>query len=207
MGVQVIEIFTREMEIPEFIANTPRRCYHCKKELFEFCRKEAEDRGLKYVVDGSNVDDTGDFRPGMEAAKQLMVHSPLKEAGLTKAEIRDISREFGLSTWDKPSLACLSSRFPYGTKLTPERIAKVEKAEEVLHRLGFRQIRVRYHGDLARLEVEPQEIGRFIDPELRGKVVVDLKGIGFIYVTLDLQGYRTGAMNESLKSGSTEGFQ
>jgi pyridinium-3,5-biscarboxylic acid mononucleotide sulfurtransferase len=199
MGVRWIEIFTQEMENPEFTANTPRRCYHCKKELFALCRRRAEDLGLKHVADGSNLDDTGDFRPGMEAARELRVRSPLKEAGLTKAEIREISRELGLPTWDKPSLACLSSRFPYGTELTPDRIEQVQKAESILRGLGFRQLRVRYHGELARLEVEPGEINRFLDPALRKKVVEEIKKAGFIYVALDLQGYRTGAMNENLK--------
>jgi pyridinium-3,5-biscarboxylic acid mononucleotide sulfurtransferase len=203
MGVRWVEIFTEEMANPEFTANTPRRCYHCKKELFALCRRNAQDLGLQHVADGSNMDDTGDFRPGMEAARELQIRSPLKEAGLTKAEIREISREFGLPTWDKPSLACLSSRFPYGTTLTLERIGQVEEAENILHRLGFRQLRVRYHGELARLEVEPGEINRFLDPALRQKVVEELKRVGFIYVTLDLQGYRTGAMNETLKGPRT----
>lgn len=198
LGVRTVEISTDELEIPEFAGNSPRRCYYCKKELFSLCRKKADGLGLKHVADGSNLDDAGDFRPGMEAARELEVRSPLKEAGLTKAEIRELSRSLGLPTWDKPSLACLSSRFPYGTKITLQRLEQVQKAEHYLHSLGFRQLRVRYHGDLARVELEPSEINLLLDEKLRKQVVRFLKEVGFIFVTLDLQGYRTGAMNEGL---------
>jgi uncharacterized protein len=204
MGIRYIEVLSKELEIPGFTCNTPRRCYYCKKELFELCRKKAEDLGLKHVVDGSNYDDLGDYRPGMEAARELGVRSPLMEASLTKEEVRQLSRWMGLPTWDKPSFACLSSRFPYGTEITPERLEKVRKAEEHLRCLGFRQLRVRYHGDLARVELEGKDIDRLLDEMLRQQVVRFLKEVGFIYVTLDLQGYRTGAMNESLNLQKTQ---
>lgn len=200
MGVSLIEMTTKEMEDPEFTANSPRRCYYCKKELFSLCLRIAEEKGLKYITDGSNADDRGDYRPGMEAAREMGIRSPLQEAGLTKQEIREISRKLNLPTWDKPSLACLSSRFPYGTEITSRRLEQVQKAEEYLRRLGFRQLRVRYHGELARLEVEPQGFDRFCDAEFRKDLVRGLKEIGFVYITLDLQGYRTGAMNEALRA-------
>ncbi|MBI5967074.1 MAG: ATP-dependent sacrificial sulfur transferase LarE [Deltaproteobacteria bacterium] len=198
-GIRYFELFSNEFQIPGFSQNTPRRCYHCKKELFSLCRKKAETLGLKYVADGSNLDDTADYRPGMEAAQELGIRSPLKEAGLTKKDVRELSYQMGLPTWDKPSFACLASRFPYGTEITVQRLEQVEKAEDFLRGLGFRQLRVRYHGELARVELEPEEIGRLLEEKLRTEIVRFLKEVGFIYVTLDLQGYRTGAMNEGLK--------
>jgi uncharacterized protein len=198
IGVRWVEVFTNELQIPGFVSNSPRRCYHCKKELFSLCREEAKSLGLKYVADGSNLDDIGDYRPGMDAARELGIRSPLKEAGLTKKEIRELSRSLGLPTWDKPSLACLASRFPYGTEITPPRLEQVQKSEDFLRGLGFRQLRVRYHGEIARVEVETSELSRFLDEKIRARVVAFIKEAGFIYVTLDLQGYRTGAMNEGL---------
>ena len=196
--VRLVEVYSNELEIPAFKENSPRRCYYCKQELFQKCREKAGEMGLRYVADGANFDDRGDYRPGMEAARELGIRSPLMEAGLTKADIREISRHLGLPTWNKPSLACLASRFPYGTEISPVRLQLVEKAEEHLRSLGFGQVRVRYHGDLARIEVEPSEIHRLLDSNLREKVVRGLKEAGFTYITLDLQGYRTGAMNETL---------
>ena len=198
MGVRYVEVFSNELKIPSFVQNSPRRCYHCKTELFGLCREKAKTLGLQYVSDGSNWDDTGDFRPGMEAARELGVRSPLKEAGLTKEEIREFSRSMGLPTWDKPSLACLASRFPYGTEITPPRLEQVQKAEEFLRALGLRQLRVRYHGNLARIEIPPGDFKRFMEGAKREQVLRALKDAGFTYVTLDLQGYRTGAMNEAL---------
>ena len=203
MGVRWEEVQSNELELSCFTQNTPQRCYYCKHELFGLCQEKAKAMGLKYVADGSNLDDTGDFRPGMEAARELGVRSPLMEAGLTKAEVRELSCWMGLPTWDKPSLACLSSRFPYGTEITLPRLEQVQLAENHLRRLGFRQLRVRYHGDLARVEVEAQEVNRLLDEKLREQVVRSLKEVGFIYVTLDLQGYRTGAMNEGLNIRKT----
>ena len=196
--VRLVEVYSNELEIPAFKENSPRRCYYCKRELFQKCREKAGEMGLRYVADGANFDDRGDYRPGMEAARELGIRSPLMEAGLTKADIREISRHLGLPTWNKPSLACLASRFPYGTEISPVRLQLVEKAEEHLRSLGFGQVRVRYHGDLTRIEVEPSEIHRLLDSNLREKVVRGLKEAGFTYITLDLQGYRTGAMNETL---------
>jgi len=198
MGVRWVEVFTNELQIPSFVNNSPRRCYHCKKELFTLCREKAEAMGFKYLADGSNLDDTGDYRPGMDAALELGVRSPLKEAGLTKKEIRELSRSLELPTWDKPSMACLASRFPYGTEITPPRLEQVQKSEAFLRGLGFRQLRVRYHGEIARVEVEASELSRFLDEKIRARVITFLKEAGFTYVTLDLQGYRTGAMNEGL---------
>ncbi len=204
MGVRVVEVSSREMEIPDFAANTPRRCYYCKKELFAICRERADALHCRYILDGTNSDDTNDFRPGMEAARELGVRSPLREAGLTKHDIRMLSRSLGLPTWDKPSLACLSSRFPYGTEITLPRLEQVSRSEEYLRSLGFKQLRVRYHGDLARVEVDPGDIPLLLDPKLRAGVTRRLKKAGFAYVTLDLQGYRTGAMNETLSPRQKE---
>jgi uncharacterized protein len=198
LGVRLIEVTTKEMEDPEFTANTRRRCYHCKKELFQLAWGKAREIGLKFVIDGTNFDDRQDYRPGSEAARELGIRSPLQEAMLTKAEIREISREMKLPTSEKPSMACLASRFPYGMEITRERLEQVQKAESFLRKMGFDQVRVRYHGNLARIEVEPEEIGRFFNPELRDRVIKNLRELGFVYITLDLRGYRTGAMNESL---------
>jgi len=197
-GISFVEIFSNELAIPAFKENSPRRCYYCKYELFQECRQKAESQGLRYVADGANTDDRGDYRPGMEAGRELGVRSPLMEAGFTKAEIRELSQSLGLPTWNKPSLACLASRFPYGTEITGSRLDQVGRAEAHLKRLGFTQLRVRYHGNLARVEVEAREMDRLLDPKLREEVVRSLKEEGFTYVALDLQGYRTGAMNEAL---------
>jgi uncharacterized protein len=205
MGVRYVEVFSNELKIPSFVQNSPRRCYHCKTELFGLCREKAKTLGLKFVSDGSNWDDTGDFRPGMEAARELGVRSPLKEAGLTKEEVRELSKSMGLPTWDKPSLACLASRFPYGTEITPPRLEQVQKSEVFLRALGLGQLRVRYHGNLARIEVPPGDFKRIVEGERREQVLRALKEAGFTYVTLDLQGYRTGAMNEVLEKEQKKG--
>lgn len=196
MGVRQIVAESNELEIPGFAQNDRRRCYHCKSELFSLCRDKAVELGFQNVLDGSNADDLKDYRPGREAACELAVRSPLLEAGLTKDDIRELSRRLGLATWDKQPFACLSSRFPYGTEITPERLAQVDRCEAFLRKSGFRNYRVRYHGETARIEVDPAEIPRFLQPDLRRSVVEEFKGAGFTYVALDLQGYRTGSMNE-----------
>ncbi len=178
--------------------NDPDRCYHCKKELFSHMVQIASERGLNYVLDGANADDADDYRPGSRATKELGVRSPLRDLGLTKERIRAMSRELGLPTWNKPSYACLASRVPYGTALTPENLEQVELAEDELRRLGFHQFRVRHHGDLARIELMPAEMDKIVSPDMRHDVVRRLQLIGFKYVAMDLLGYRTGSMNEVL---------
>ncbi|MBI5885452.1 MAG: ATP-dependent sacrificial sulfur transferase LarE [Deltaproteobacteria bacterium] len=196
-----IVVESNELEIPNFADNSEKRCYFCKSELFRIACEKAASMGFANVVDGSNADDLQDYRPGKTAATELGVRSPLQEARLTKDEIRLLSRDLGLPTWDKPSFACLSSRFPYGTAITQDRLDKVSRAEELLRSLGFTQFRVRYHNETARIEVDPGALARFLDEGLRKEIVEGFKEIGFVYVTLDLQGYRTGSMNEPMSSG------
>ncbi|GAB4263939.1 MAG: ATP-dependent sacrificial sulfur transferase LarE [Deferrisomatales bacterium] len=190
-------IVSEELDVPGFAENPKNRCYFCKKELFGKLREVADREGLPHVADGSNVDDRGDYRPGRQAARELGVRSPLDEAGLTKEEIRVLSRALGLPTWDKPAFACLSSRFPYGTPITREKVSQVGRAEEGLRELGLRVLRVRHHGEVARLEVGPEEFAQLVNG-LRDEAVRIVKEAGYTYVALDLQGYRTGAMNEVL---------
>lgn len=196
LHVRQLVVESNELEIPGFADNDPRRCYYCKHELFTICRQKARELGFTFILDGANADDLADYRPGREAACELAVRSPLLEAGLTKNEIRYLSREFNLPTWYKQPFACLSSRFPYGTEITPERLARVDRCETFLRHHKFRNYRVRYHGETARIEVAPEEISRLLDEELRQAVVGEFKAAGFTYVALDLQGYRTGSMNE-----------
>jgi uncharacterized protein len=191
-------ITTSEMDSPEYTANAPDRCYHCKQELFGRLTALARRRGFAAVVDGNNADDRGDYRPGREAAREHGVRSPLDEAGLTKADIRQLSQRLGLPTWDEPASACLSSRIPYGDEVTVEKLRMIEQAEDVLHSLGFRHCRVRHHGDVARLELNAEDMARAIGIGVRETIVKDLKAIGYRYVSLDLQGYRTGSLNEVL---------
>ncbi len=190
-------IVSEELEVPGFADNPKNRCYFCKKELFGKLREVADAEGLPHVVDGSNADDRGDYRPGRQAARELGVRSPLDEAELTKQEIRELSKAMGLPTWDKPAFACLSSRFPYGVRITRDKVTQVGRAEEALRELGLRVLRVRHHGDVARLEVGPEEFDRVANG-LRELVVAAVRAAGYAYVALDLQGYRTGAMNEVL---------
>jgi uncharacterized protein len=195
IGGRHLVIVSEELDIPEFRDNPRNRCYYCKKELFGKLREIADREGLVHVLDGTNCDDSSDHRPGKVAAAELQVRSPLEEAGFTKQDIRELSRDMGLVTWDKPAFACLSSRFPYGTAITPARVDQVGTAEEALRGLGFRTLRVRYHGDVARIELGEDEFARAVGAA-RDEVIRLVKNAGFAYVALDLQGYRTGAMNE-----------
>lgn len=185
-------IETAELARPGYVANAPDRCYFCKAELFECLGNLARTEGCAWVLDGANVNDFGDIRPGREAARQYGVRSPLVEAGLTKADIRRISKAMGLPTWEKPAMACLASRIPHGIPVTIERLGQVEKAEVVLHALGFRQVRVRHHEAIARIELPPEERARLLDPALAADVVERVKAAGYQYVVLDLEGYRPG---------------
>ncbi len=192
-------IETREFENSLYVANNADRCYHCKAELFTELDRIAAERRFAAVAYGVNADDTSDFRPGQRAAAEHRVLAPLLEAGLRKAEIRELSRRAGLPTWDRPASACLSSRIPYGTPVTPEALNLVERGEAVLRSLGFRQFRVRYHQELARIEISPEELPRALDPAMARTMADRFKALGFAYVTLDLEGYRQGALNAVLK--------
>ena len=196
MGAECVVIHPDELSDPDYAANPADRCYFCKKHLFGRIAEVAGERGFAQVLDGSNADDAGDYRPGRRAAGELGVKSPLMEAGLTKAEIRALSRNAHLPTADKPAMACLASRIPYGTPVTAGVLAQVERAEEVLRAAGFAQCRVRHHGEVARIEVAIAEMPRLLDESVRGTVVRDIKAAGYRYVTLDLQGYRMGSLNE-----------
>jgi uncharacterized protein len=198
MGARHRVIHTSELEIEHFANNPPERCFYCKSELFGKLLEIAREEGLEAVADGSNVDDTADHRPGMQAAAELGVRSPLQEAGLTKEDIRAISKELGLPTWDKPSFACLASRFPYGDRITPEKLNRVGAAEEFLRGLGVSQVRVRDHGDIARVEVSTEDFDLVMRGDNRERVAAELRRLGYLYVTLDLEGYRTGSMNAPL---------
>lgn len=197
-GIRHIVFYPDEMAIDGFCENPVNRCYICKKDLFSKIRQIASENGFDVVAEGSNMDDLGDYRPGMKALEELAIMSPLKEAGLTKAEIRKLSYDLGLKTYDKPSFACLASRFVYGETITREKLAMVEKAEELLMSHGFRQMRVRIHGMMARIELLPEDISRMAEPGLRQEIAEKMKAIGFTYTSLDLTGYRTGSMNESI---------
>ncbi|HUT26246.1 MAG TPA: ATP-dependent sacrificial sulfur transferase LarE [Sumerlaeia bacterium] len=197
---------TSEIEIPGFAENPPDRCYHCKSELFRTLWSIAKEEGLDHVADGTTAGDLKDFRPGRRAAGEMEVASPLLEAGLTKDDIRALSRDMGLPTWDKPAFACLSSRFPYGERITQDKLSQVGAAEAFLRELGVRQCRVRHHGTIARIEVAPEDFAR-LTGGLREKIVARLRELGFAYVTLDLSGYRTGSMNETLDARILDAHQ
>ena len=198
-GIRQIVCQSEELSIEGFSKNPPNRCYLCKRELFEKIWKIARENGIDNVAEGSNLDDNGDYRPGLKAVAELGVKSPLREAGLSKEDIRALSRELGLPTWNKQSFACLSSRFVYGETISPEKLRMVDCAEQLLMDYGFHQIRVRIHGTLARIEVLPEEFGRLIEEPIRTDITKKFREYGFTYVTMDLVGYRTGSMNETLK--------
>ncbi len=198
-GIRQVVIPAEELDLDGLRHNPPDRCYHCKREIFRKIRQAAEKNGIAVVAEGSNTDDIGDYRPGMRAVRELGVVSPLLAAGLTKAEIRELSREMSLPTWSKPAFACLASRFVYGEPITDEKLRMVDRAEQLMMSLGFRQFRVRIHGTLARIEVLPEELSLAMKEENRRQITEKLKEFGFSYVTLDLAGYRTGSMNEVLK--------
>lgn len=199
IGARQILIETRELERLGYRENSPERCFFCKDELFTKLTPLARREGLNVVVYGEIADDRSDHRPGARAAREHRVRAPLADAGLTKLEIRRLSRELGLATWDKPSMACLSSRIPYGTEVTADTLSKVETAEEVLRDLGLRQFRVRHHGTIARIEVDPRDFEELLRSPLRERVIDRIKAVGYLYVALDLEGYRTGSMNEVVR--------
>jgi pyridinium-3,5-biscarboxylic acid mononucleotide sulfurtransferase len=199
LGCRHIVLESHEMSNPLFAQNPVNRCFFCKDELYRICRGEADKLGIQTIVDGTNLDDLKDHRPGLQAANQWGVRHPLVEAEMTKADIRRYSRELALPTWEKPSSPCLSSRFPYGTEINLERLKKVADCEVFMKELHFREFRVRYHGDLARIEVAQNEIDRLFEKAIRDAVVKRFKEIGFNYVTIDLQGFRSGSLNEALQ--------
>lgn len=199
LGIRHIVPDSHELANPSFTQNPANRCFFCKDELYRICREQADHLGVATVIDGTNLDDLRDHRPGLKAAKEWGVRHPLVETEMTKDDIRRYSRELNLPTWDKPSSPCLSSRFPYGTEIDLERLKKIGACELFLKELNFREFRVRYHGDIARIEVAQNEFHRLLEKATRDAVVQKFKQIGFLYVSLDLQGYRTGSMNESLR--------
>lgn len=199
IGAKHLWVESHEMDREEYRANPSNRCFYCKDELFSIALREASTMNLGVVMDGANLDDRGDHRPGRLAAQNYEVRSPLDEAEISKEEVRQISKALGLPTWDKPAIACLASRFPYGTRITRERIEKITACEGVLRDLGLRQFRARYHDTILRVEISPEEFDYVMQPTIRGPLVERCKEQGFLYVTLDLQGYRSGSMNEALK--------
>lgn len=196
LGLHHRVIRSEELANPDYANNPTSRCYHCKIELYGLLRQIADDEGYAHVVDGTNADDVGDFRPGRKAAQEKRVTSVLQELGFTKKDIREASRGMGLKTANKPAFACLASRFPYGIKITEDALRAVEQAENLVRDLGFAQVRVRVHNDIARIELAPEDIARFLDEAVRASIVNGLKSLGYRYVTLDLQGYRSGSLNE-----------
>ncbi len=199
LGIRQVAFESDELNIEGFSQNPPNRCYLCKRELFGKMMKIAESEGAAVVVEGSNLDDEGDYRPGLQAIKELGILSPLRSIGFTKDDIRALSRHLNLPTWDKQSFACLSTRFVYGETITKEKLGMVDKAEQLLLDLGFHQVRVRIHATMARIEVLPEEFEKLISEEIRTKITSSLKSFGFTYVSMDLTGYRTGSMNEVIK--------
>jgi uncharacterized protein len=202
VGARHLVVDSNELEVPGYAENPLNRCYLCKHNLFTVCEAKAGELGIEEIVDGLNLDDLHDYRPGIKAAGEKRVRHPLVEAELTKAEIRELSRALGLPTWDRPASPCLSSRFPYGTRITLEGLEQVERGERLLHAMGFRVARVRYHGEVARLEVEQAEIARLLEPATRERVDRELRKLGFRFVTVDLKGFRSGSLNEGLAAAA-----
>jgi pyridinium-3,5-biscarboxylic acid mononucleotide sulfurtransferase len=198
IGARHLVIESDELAIPGYAGNPLNRCYLCKTNLFTVCEAKASELGFDVIVDGLNLDDLRDYRPGIQAATEKRVRHPLVEAKMTKADIRALSRSLGLPTWDRPASPCLSSRFPYGTRITPEGLRQVEQGEHLLHAMGFTIARVRYHGELARIEVEADSIERLVRPEIREPLERELKKLGFRFVTIDLKGFRSGSLNEGI---------
>ncbi|MGC9975294.1 MAG: ATP-dependent sacrificial sulfur transferase LarE [Syntrophales bacterium] len=205
IGAQHIIVLTNELNDPNFSSNPPERCYYCKKELFMKLTGLLKRHGLNFIIDGSTCDDERDFRPGMRAIAEFGVRSPLKEAGFTKEDIKKLSKEMNLPTWDKPPLPCLSTRFPYGTKITKEKVLRVGRAEEFLAGFGIRQLRVRDHGNMARIEVLRADMSIFLDEKISNLIIEKFKALGYAYVALDIQGYRMGSMNEPLRKEAEDG--
>ncbi len=197
-GIEHVTVDSEELDIDGFSKNPPNRCYLCKTELFSKIKAIAAKRGMAQVAEASNIDDDGDYRPGLLAVSELGIKSPLRAAGLSKAEIRQLSKEMGLATWNKQSFACLSSRFPYGESITPERLRMIDEAEQFLIDLGFHQVRVRFHGNLARIETDEAGFQELSDKSIREKIYTRFRQIGFTYTAIDIKGYRTGSMNETL---------
>jgi uncharacterized protein len=203
-GIKHVVFRSDETSIPEFVSNAPDRCYHCKKALSLQLVKIAEERGVEHVAYATNVDDLGDYRPGLKAADEMGMMAPLVEAELNKEEIRFLSKEMGLPTWDKPAMACLASRIPYGDAITNKKLKMIEAAEVYLAESGFKQYRVRHHGSVARIEVESAEIEKINEPNLRKNIVEKFREIGFLHIAVDLEGYTTGSMNRALKDGPSQ---
>jgi uncharacterized protein len=201
LGVRHVIVESNELEVPGYAANPINRCYLCKDRLYEICAGEARERGIAAILDGVNVDDLGDYRPGLRAADEYRVHHPLVEANLRKSELRELSRTLGLATWDRPASPCLSSRFPYGTEITVDRLRMVARAEDALQRLGFREVRVRFHGEVARIEVGHDELPQLLDPPTRALAAEAIRAAGFRYVTVDLEGFRSGSLNVAIGRG------
>jgi pyridinium-3,5-biscarboxylic acid mononucleotide sulfurtransferase len=203
IGARHLVIESNELEIPGYAGNPLNRCYLCKHNLFTVCEAKAADLGIEHIVDGLNLDDLRDYRPGMQAAAEKKVRHPLVEAELSKNDIRELSKMMGLPTWDRPASPCLSSRFPYGTQITLERLHQVSSGEKLLHSLGFRVVRVRYHGEVARLEVGRDEMARLLDPQISATLTGEFRKLGFRFVTLDLTGFRSGSLNEGVIASSS----
>lgn len=197
-GIPHVIFKSEEFRIPDFIANSPDRCYHCKRALCNSLIKIAKDKDIKVIAHAANFDDLGDYRPGLKAAREMGIVSPLVEVDLTKEEIRFLSKERGLETWDKPAMACLASRIPYGSPINIEKLKIVEEAEDFLRRIGFNQFRVRHHGNTARIELENPVITKIFEPSMRGKIVKKFKDLGFTYISVDLEGYVSGSMNRDI---------